>query len=78
MNQCIVNIVGNLVFIAFNQIVENGHVEVWKQDNKLTPVSQSGFEKTNFLNLDIHSGKGKYRLEILADGEHISKPISIS
>jgi|GEM_PF-2204653 len=78
MNQCIVNIVGNLIFVAFNQVVENGNIEVWQPDNKTVPIAQSNFRKTNFFKIAIPSGKGKYRLEIMADGEHISKPISIN
>jgi hypothetical protein len=78
MNQCIVNIVGNSVFVAFNQIVENVKIEVWKTGNKTEPVAQTSFKHTNFLNIDTPKEKGKYHLEINADGQHISKPISIS
>jgi len=78
MNQCLVNIVGDMVFITFNQVVKSGSVELWDYDNKTKPVTQSNIHNTNFVNLDAPSVNGKYRLEIIADGEHFSKPISIN
>lgn len=78
MNQCIVNIVGHMIFIAFNQIVESGFVEIWQKGNKISPMIRNTFTQTNFINMDIPPVKGKYRIEIEMDGQHITKAITIN
>ncbi len=67
-----------MIFIAFNQIVESGFVEVWQKENKISPLTRTTFRQTNFINMDIHSAKGKYRIEIEVDGQYITKFITIN
>jgi len=78
MNQCIINVVDKSVFVAFNQIVEKGSIEVWDIDGNVKPLSKKEVIKTNFENLNLTLSKGKYRLEILMDGQHIIKTITIN
>ncbi len=78
MNQCIINVVEKSVFIAFNQIVEKGSIEVWDIESNVKPLSKKEVVKTNFENLNLPFSKGKYRLEIIMDGQHISKTININ
>lgn len=66
-----------MVFIAFNQIVKSGFIEVWQMSNKNSPIASISISQTNFINIDISSARGKYLLEMDIDGEHISKSISI-
>lgn len=78
MNQCIINVVEKSVFIAFNQIVQKGLIEVWKINGKDTPVCRRDILNTNFENIKVGLEKGKYRLEILMDGQQITKTININ
>lgn len=78
MNQCIINVVEKSVFIAFNQIVEKGLIEVWKINGTNKPVYKKEVVNTNFENLNENLEKGKYRIEILIDGEQITKTININ
>lgn len=78
MSQCIVNIVGQVVYITFNQIVAVGTVEVWESDRRKDPVLKTAFEKTNFINIKLPQVKARYHLEIAVDGEHISRIININ
>jgi hypothetical protein len=77
MNQYVVNIVGKMIFVVFNHIVEKGSVEIWPLGEKVSPLAQTDISQTNFVNMDVPSVKGKFRLEINADGEHYSSPLSI-
>ncbi len=78
MNQCIINVVEKSVFIAFNQIVEKGSIEVWALDKSDKPLSKKKVINTNFENLKLPFNKGKYRLEILMDGHQVTKTININ
>lgn len=78
MNQCIISIVESSVFIAFNQIVKNGFIEVWKISEIDCPVCKLELLNTNFEDLKVDLNKGKYRFEILMDGQHITKSIKIN
>ena len=78
MNQCIINVVEKSVFIAFNQIVDKGAIEVWQINGKNTPVCQIEILNTNFEDLKVNLEKGKYRLEIQIDGQQIVKTIDIN
>lgn len=78
MNQCIINVVEKSVFIAFDQIVEKGIIEVWKINSTDKPVYKKEVVNTNFENFNENLEKGKYRIEILIDGEQISKTININ
>ncbi len=78
MNQCIINIVDKSLFVAFNQIIEKGSIEVWDIDGNVKPLSKKEVINTNFENLNLPLSKGKYRLEIIMDGQHISKTININ
>ena len=78
MNQCIINVVDKSLFVAFNQIVEKGSIEVWDMDGNGKPLSKKEVINTNFENLNLPLNKGKYRLEILMDGQQISKTININ
>ncbi|MFK5855296.1 MAG: hypothetical protein QM503_04130 [Bacteroidota bacterium] len=78
MNQCIINVVEKSVFIAFNQIVKKGLIEVWMINGKDIPVFSKDILNTNFENLKVNLEKGKYRLEIKMDGQQITKTININ
>ena len=78
MNQCIINVVDKMVFLAFNEIVKDGKVEVLSIDGDKTPLMKKDIKKTNFTNLRLPSIKGKYKLEIDVDGQHITKSININ
>ncbi len=78
MNQCIINIVDKSIFVAFNQIVEKGIIEIWSIKDSDKPLVKKKFINTNFENMVLPYSKGKYRLEIEIDGQQISKTISIN
>jgi len=78
MSQCLVNIVGQVVYITFNQVVALGTVEVWQSERRKDPVLKTVFEKTNFINVKLPELKARYHLEIVVDGEHISRIININ
>jgi len=78
MNQCIINVVDKMVFLAFNEIVNVGEVEVIRIDGELKSLMKKDIQKTNFMNLRLPSEKGKYKLEIDIDGYHITKSININ
>ncbi len=78
MNQCIINVVDKMVFLAFNEIVNKGKVEVIKMDGEVRSLMKLDIHKTNFTNLKLPSEKGKYKLEIDIDGEHITKSVNIN
>ena len=67
-----------MVFLAFIEIVEDGKVEVLSLDGDKTPLIEQEIKKTNFTNLRLPSIKGKYKLEINIDGQHITKSININ
>jgi len=64
--------------ITFNQIVRSGKIEVSSQhsDNKILYMKE--IFNTNFEKLNFSLVKGKYRLEIVMDGEYITKTININ
>ena len=78
MNQCIINVVDKSVFVAFNQIVEKGIIEIWSTKDSDKPLAKKIFINTNFENMNLPYSKGKYRLEIEIDGQQISKTININ
>ena len=78
MNQCIVNVVKKSIFVAFTQIVEKGSIEIWNFRDDSYPVGKKEVLNTNFENLNLELNKGKYRLEILMDGQQITKTININ
>jgi len=78
MNQCIINIVEKSLFVAFNQIVEKGSIEVWNIDGSGKPLCKKDVINTNFQNLNLPTNKGKYKLEILMDGQQITKTINVN
>ncbi len=78
MNQYIINIVEKSVLVTFNEVVKNGIIEVWNIVGKSTPVYTKEIQNTNFENLPLNLNKGKYRFEILIDGQQISKIININ
>lgn len=67
-----------MVFVAFKQIVEKGSVEVWDSDANDKPLCKKEIINTNFENLNLPLNKGKYRLEIIMDGQQITKSININ
>jgi len=64
--------------ITFNQIVRSGKIEVSSQhsDNKILYMKE--IFNTNFEKLNFSLVKGKYLLEIVMDGEYITKTININ
>ncbi|NQU33395.1 MAG: hypothetical protein HQ521_09190 [Bacteroidetes bacterium] len=78
MNQCIINVVDKMVFLAFNEIVEEGKIEVLSMDGDTKSLFKLEIKKTNFTNLRLPSKKGRYKLEIEIDGQHITKSININ
>ncbi len=78
MNQYIINIVEKSVLVTFNEVVEEGSIEVWSVNKKSTPVYTKEIQNTNFESLPLNLDKGKYRFEILIDGHQISKIININ
>ena len=77
MNQCIINIVEKSVFVAFKQIVKKGTIEVWSFE-KNEPVITKDIFWTNFESINEQLDKGKYKLEIMMDGDRITKTININ
>ncbi len=77
MNQCIINIIEKSVFVAFTQIVVKGSIEVWSLEGDEEPIITKDVLGTNFESINLQLEKGKYKLEITMDGEHISKTINI-
>ncbi len=67
-----------MVFLAFNEIVNAGEVEVLKVDGEVVSLMKMVIKKTNFTNLRMPPEKGKYKLEINIDGQHITKSININ
>jgi hypothetical protein len=78
MNQCIINVVDKMVFLAFNEIVEAGKVDVVRVGDDLKSLVKKEIINTNFTNLLLPSKKGRYKLEIVIDGQHITKLININ
>lgn len=78
MNQCIINIVEKSLFVTFNQIVVKGIIEVWKINGNEKPLIKKEVINTNFESINIEFIRGKYRLEILIDGQQITKTININ
>ena len=78
MNQYIINIVEKSVLVTFNEVVKKGIIEVWGTNGKSTLVYTKEIQNTNFENLSLNLDKGKYRFEILIDGQQISKIININ
>jgi len=78
MNQCIINVVEKSVFVAFEQIVKKGSIEVWNLDGDNRPLTKKTVVNTNFENLNLQLEKGKYKVEILMDGQQITKTININ
>lgn len=78
MSQCIVNIIGQEMYITFNHIVTLGTVEVWESERRKEPILKFSFEKTNFVNVGLPEEGARFHVEIRADGEHISRIISHS
>ncbi len=67
-----------MVFLAFNEIVKDGKIEVLSMNGDKTPLMKQVIKKTNFTNLRLPSIKAKYKLEIDIDGQHITKSININ
>ncbi len=78
MNQCIITIVEKSVLVTFNNVVKKGTIEVWKMVGNYAPVFKKEIANTNFENMIINLNKGKYRFEIVMDGQQISKTININ
>ena len=78
MNQYIINIVEQSVLVTFNEVVKKGSIEVWNTNRKGALVYTKEIQNTNFENLPLNLSKGKYRFELLIDGQQISKIINIS
>jgi hypothetical protein len=51
MNQCIINVVDKMVFLAFNEIVEAGKVDVVRVGDDLKSLVKKEIINTNFTNL---------------------------
>lgn len=67
-----------MVFLTFNEIVEEGKVEVLSLDGDKKQLMKQQIKKSNFTNLSLPSLKGKYKLDIEIDGQHITKSININ
>lgn len=78
MNQYIINIVEKSVLVTFNEVVEKGIIEVWDVIGNNDSIYTKEIKNTNFENLPLNLNKGKYRFEILIDGQQISKIININ
>jgi len=78
MNQYIINIVEKSVLVTFNEVVEKGNIEVWNIVGESTLVYTKEIHNTNFESLPLNLDKGKYRFEILIDGQQITKTININ
>lgn len=78
MNQCIITIIEKSVLVTFVEVVKKGSIEVWSIVGKSTSVYTKEIQHTNFENLPLNLGKGKYRIEILMDGQQITKTININ
>jgi arginine deiminase len=78
MNQCIINVVDKSIFIAFEQIVEKGSIEVWNTEGNKDAVAKREILNSNFENLCLKLKRGKYKVEISIDGQQIIKTININ
>ncbi len=78
MNQYIINIVEKSVLITFNEVVEKGIIEVWRVVGESAAIYTKEIQNSNFENLPLNLDKGKYRFEIIIDGQQISKIININ
>ncbi len=78
MNQYIINIVEKSVLVTFNEVVEKGIIEVWDVIGNNDSIYTKEIKNTNFENLPLNLNKGKYRFEILIDGQQVSKIININ
>jgi len=76
MNHCIINVVEKSIFVAFNEIVDQGYITVWKLNGKEKPIIKKEIINTNFQNINLDNGK--YRVEIDIDGQQIIKTININ
>ncbi len=79
MNKCIVDINENRVLVTFYHIVNNGSIDIWKDEGKKKPllVYSKKVKNSIFENIGSVPGKGSYKMDIDMDGEIISKTIKI-
>ena len=78
MNQCIITIIEKSVLVTFNEVIEKGSIKVSKTNGNYATVCKKEIVNTNFENLSLNLDKGKYRVEILIDGQQVSKIININ